>query len=169
MSDQNDVNILDPNKFFKISGQVVNIRERVYNENVTKYVMIEDVSNAEYPNYFEVEFYKDKAELVGAVQVGNFVTCNINFGGRKWEDKNTGEVKGAFFSLKGWKIEVANQGQAQQSQQFQQGQHPQYQQPVYTPPQHQQTPQQAFAQEQPMQTQNPQFQQPQQGQQQQNF
>ena len=153
MSDQNDVNILDPNKFFKISGQVVNVRERIYNENKTKYVMIEDVSNAEYPNYFEVEFYKDKAELVGAVQVGNFITCNINFGGRKWTDQNTGEVKGAFFSLKGWKIEVANQGQAQQ---FQQGQHPQHQQPIYTPPQHQQTPQAAFAQEQPITGSDPQ-------------
>ena len=126
----NDINILDPNAFFKISGNVHNIREREYNGTVTKYLMIEDNSNPEWPNFYEVEFYKDKANLVTGVNIGDFVTCNINFGGRKWEDKNTGEIKGCFFSLKGWKIEVANS-----SQQFQQGQHPQHQAPVYTPPQ----------------------------------
>jgi|11_taG_2_1085331.scaffolds.fasta_scaffold01896_11 hypothetical protein len=131
----NDINILDPNAFFKISGNVHNIREREYNGTVTKYLMIEDNSNPEWPNFYEVEFYKDKANLVTGVNVGDFVTCNINFGGRKWEDKNTGEIKGCFFSLKGWKIEAANS-----SQQFQQGQHPQHQAPVYTP----QPPQEAF-------------------------
>ena len=102
MSDQNDnnVNMLDPSKFFSISGNVANIREREYNGTVTKYIMIEDDSNPDWPNFFEVEFYKDKADLVSGVKVGDFITCQINFGGRKWEDKNTGEVKGAFFSLK---------------------------------------------------------------------
>ena len=144
MSD-NDIDMLDPNKFFKISGNVANIREREYNGNVTKYLMIEDNSNPDWPNYFEVEFYKDKAVLVGAVQVGDFITCNINFGGRKWEDKNTGEIKGCFFSLKGWKVQIGNE-----SQQFQQGQHQEHQAPVYTPPAHTETPQQAFQNVAPM-------------------
>ena len=138
MSNENDINMLDPTKFFKISGNVTNIRERVYNDTTTKYLMIEDASNADWPNYFEVEFYKDKANLITGVNVGDFVTCNINFGGRKWEDKNTGEIKGCFFSLKGWKVEVSNG-----VQQFQQGQH-QMQAPVFTPPQ------EAFKEVQPM-------------------
>ena len=63
--------------------------------------------------------------------MGDFITCNINFGGRKWTDKTTGEVKGTFFSLKGWKLEKANE-----SQQFQNNAHPQHQAPVHTPPPH---------------------------------
>jgi hypothetical protein len=128
MSNENNVNILDGSKFFQISGNVANIRERSYNDTITKYLMIEDVTNPEWPNYFEVEFYKDKADLITTVKVGDFITCHINFGGRKWEDKNTGEIKGAFFSLKGWKVESQSQ-----SQQFQQGAHPQHQAPVFTP------------------------------------
>lgn len=129
MSEDNNVSILDPNKFFKISGKVENIRERVYNDKVTQYVMIEDVSNAEYPNYFEVEFYGDKAKLVSPIKVGDYVTCNINFGGRKWIDKNTGEINGAFFSLKGWKITIGDE-----TAQYQRGGNPEFQAPVYTPP-----------------------------------
>ena len=130
----NDINILDPNAFFKISGNVHHIREREYNGTVTKYLMIEDDSNPEWPNYYEVEFYKDKANLVTGVQVGDFVTCNINFGGRKWQDKNTGEIKGCFFSLKGWKIEVTGNPTPQAVNQYQNNQH-ESQAPVYVPPQ----------------------------------
>jgi len=103
--ENNNVNMLDPSKFFNISGFVVNIRDREYNGTLTKYIMI-DCTNPEYPNHYEVEFYKDKADLVSGVNVGDYITANINFGGRKWEDKNTGEIKGAFFSLKGWKVEI---------------------------------------------------------------
>lgn len=146
MSDQNDnnVNMLDPSKFFSISGNVANIREREYNGTVTKYIMIEDDSNPDWPNFFEVEFYKDKADLVSGVKNGDFITCQINFGGRKWE--KDGEIKGAFFSLKGWKAEVRQSQasapigappQAQAPQQFQQPQ-PAFQQGAPIPQEFQQ-------------------------------
>ena len=111
MNNEKNVNMLDPNKFFTIGGQVVNIRQREYNGNITKYLMVEDATNPDYPNQFEVEFYRDKAELVNEVKVGDFITANINFNGRKWE--KDGEIKGAFLRLKAWKVEVGNQqGQA---------------------------------------------------------
>lgn len=137
----NNIDILDDSKYFMISGNVVNVRQREYNGNITKYVMIEDLTNAQYPNYFEVEFYKDKAELVANVKEGDFITCNINFGGRKWEDKETGEVKGSFFSLKGWKVQIANE-----IHQYAQGQHPQYHPPVNQPSTHTESMAQAQAQ-----------------------
>ena len=53
----NNVNILDQDTYFVISGlNVHNIREREYKGTTTKYAMIEDASNPDYPNYFEVEF-----------------------------------------------------------------------------------------------------------------
>mgnify|MGYP003949170789 CR=1 FL=1 len=160
MSEQNqNVNMLDPSKFFSIEGYVVNIREREYNDTITKYIMIEDDSNPDWPNFFEVEFYKDKADLVSGVKNGDFITCQINFGGRKWE--KDGEIKGAFFSLKGWKAEVRQSQasapigappQAQAPQQFQQPQQAQpFQQGAPIPQEFQQVAQQPQQFQQPQQ------------------
>ena len=69
MSEQNqNVNMLDPSKFFSIEGYVVNIREREYNDTITKYIMIEDDSNPDWPNFFEVVGVSEELGLVVVLQ-----------------------------------------------------------------------------------------------------
>jgi hypothetical protein len=62
-----------------------------------------------YPQHILIEFSQDKCNLVDNRNVGDRVKVSVNISGREWADPKTGEVR-YFNSIKGWKIELLNQG-----------------------------------------------------------
>jgi hypothetical protein len=62
-----------------------------------------------YPQHILIEFNQDKCNLVDNRNVGDKVKVSVNISGREWSDPKTGEFR-YFNSIKGWKIELLNQG-----------------------------------------------------------
>ena len=58
--------------------------------------------NGEYPQHIQLEFHKDKCDLLNAFKVGQDVKIGININGREWTDPK-GNVK-HFNSIVGWFI-----------------------------------------------------------------
>ena len=68
------------------------------------------VTTAEqYPQHILIEFVQDKTDLLNKVKVGENVTVNINLQGREWV--NPQGVAKYFNSIKGWRIEVNQEGE----------------------------------------------------------
>ena len=57
-----------------------------------------------YPQDLEIEFLKDKVDLLTSWKVDDIVKIQINLRGREWTNPQTNEVK-YFNSIVGWKIE----------------------------------------------------------------
>ncbi len=69
-------------------------------------IQIQD-QNDQYPQFFEIEFHKDKTSLLDSIGVGAKVEVSINLRGRKWTNKE-GVVK-IFHTLVGWRIKEVQQ------------------------------------------------------------
>ena len=61
----------------------------------------------QYPQYYEIEFHKDKTSLLDSIGVGAKVEVSINLRGREWTNKE-GVVK-IFHTLVGWRIKEVQQ------------------------------------------------------------
>jgi Protein of unknown function (DUF3127). len=66
-------------------------------------LIIETIGN--YPQFVNLEFTKDKIDLLDPYKVGDNVTVSYNINGRRWESPQ-GEVK-YFNSIIAWRIESA--------------------------------------------------------------
>lgn len=64
----------------------------------------------QYPQILEVEFWNDKAELLGILRQGDQVSIDVNLNGRLWESKDGKKV--VFMSLSGYKIEARREHQS---------------------------------------------------------
>ena len=79
----------------------------VISENFFKQsIQIKD-QNDQYPQYFEIEFHKDKTSLLDSISVGSVVQVSINLRGRKWIN-NEGKTR-IFHTFVGWKIKEVQQ------------------------------------------------------------
>ena len=61
--------------------------------------------NPEYPEYRKLECIQDKCSLLDSIQIGQEVTCHVNFKGRLWTNREGIEVP--FNTDQCWKIETA--------------------------------------------------------------
>ena len=66
-------------------------------------------TDEQYPQHIQIEFVKDKIELLNTYKVGDNVKVNINLRGREWVNPQ-GETK-YFNSIQGWRIEKVNEGE----------------------------------------------------------
>jgi hypothetical protein len=64
-------------------------------------------TDEQYPQDILIEFVQDKCDLLNDLQVGQNVTVGINLSGREWINPQ-GETK-YFNSIKGWRIDKANE------------------------------------------------------------
>jgi hypothetical protein len=63
-----------------------------------------DVSNLEYPQYIKFELYKDKADILDKLKVGDTVEVEFNIKGRSWTNP---EGKVIYFNtLQAWKVKA---------------------------------------------------------------
>lgn len=58
----------------------------------------------EYPNFYCIEFHKDKGELLNNFQEGQNVKIHLNIKGREYTNPETQKYS-VFHSLVGWRIE----------------------------------------------------------------
>ena len=58
--------------------------------------------NPEYPVFRKLELIQDKCELIDPIQLGQEITCQVNFNGRLWNDAQG--VEKCFNSDQCWKI-----------------------------------------------------------------
>lgn len=68
------------------------------------------LTDEQYPQPINVEFLKDKTDLLNSVKVGDSVKVGINIRGREWTSPQ-GEVK-YFNSIVGWRIEKVTGNEA---------------------------------------------------------
>ncbi|SFI35602.1 DUF3127 domain-containing protein [Halpernia frigidisoli] len=61
------------------------------------------VTEEQYPQPINIEFLKDKGDLLNSFNEGDRVKVSINIGGREWTSPQ-GEVK-YFNSITGWRVE----------------------------------------------------------------
>jgi len=62
-------------------------------------------TDEKYTNDIQIEFIKDKIELINNLSVGDYVTVGININGRGWLNPETKQTK-YFVSINGWKVDV---------------------------------------------------------------
>ena len=93
----------------EIEGNIKVIKDEVQVSDKFKKREIVVTTDETYPQHILIEFNQDKCNLVDNRNVGDKVKVSVNIYGREWSDPKTGEVK-YFNSIKGWKIELINQG-----------------------------------------------------------
>jgi len=92
----------------KITGKVHEILAlETFNSGFEKRSLILETSG-QYPQYPNIEFVKDKIDLLDHYKVGDEVTVHFNINGRRWESP-TKEVK-YFNSIVAWRIEKVGDG-----------------------------------------------------------
>ena len=88
----------------EIKGKVIQINPvQTLGANNFKKASIWIETADQYPQTIEIEFVKDKADEIQAIEVGSDVTVKINIRGRKWTG-NDG-VEKVFVSIQGWEYE----------------------------------------------------------------
>ena len=85
---------------YELTGTIKVIGElQTFGSGFTKKEMVITVPDGNYPQDISLEFLKDKADLLGALQVGQTVTVTFDIRGR--------EYNGRYFNnLVGWKIDA---------------------------------------------------------------
>lgn len=68
------------------------------------------LTDEQYPQPINIEFLKDKTDLLNAFKVGDTVKVGINLRGREWSSPQ-GDVK-YFNSIVGWRVEVTENSQS---------------------------------------------------------
>ena len=81
----------------EIKGKLHKILEVETFTNFSKRSIIVETKDGEYSQFLNIEFYKDKIELIDNFKVGDMINVAINLRGK--------ENKGKFWnSINGWKI-----------------------------------------------------------------
>lgn len=83
----------------KLIGDVQNFKDTF----TKKSIVIK--TDEKYPNDIEIDFIKDKIELLNNLKVGDYVTVGININGRGWLNPET-QITKYFTSIVGWKLDV---------------------------------------------------------------
>ncbi|WP_420550851.1 DUF3127 domain-containing protein [Litorivicinus lipolyticus] len=85
---------------YELTGTIKVIGElQTFGSGFTKKEIVVTVPDGNYPQDISLEFLKEKAELLGALQVGQSVTVTFDVRGR--------EYNGRYFNnLVGWKIDA---------------------------------------------------------------
>lgn len=59
----------------------------------------------DYPQFYQVEFTKDKMSLLDKIKVGQIKKVTANLRGNEFEPQEKGKEKQYFLNLTGWKVE----------------------------------------------------------------
>lgn len=86
-----------------IKGKIKSISDKLENNGFAKQLMVIITEpNDNYPQPIEVEFFKDKCDLTGKLNVDDEITVDTNLKGNQWTNPQ-GEVK-TFNKFSVWKI-----------------------------------------------------------------
>ena len=87
----------------ELQGSVKKLGEvQTFSSGFTKRELV-IVTEEQYPQPINIEFLKEKGDLLNSLNEGDRVKVSINIGGREWTSPQ-GEVK-YFNSITGWRVE----------------------------------------------------------------
>jgi len=92
----------------EITGKIIELGdiEKVSETFKKRLVVLEYIDkNPQYPDFLPVEFIQKWVDHPEGFKVGDEVSIEVSLHGRKWVNKETGEIK-YFAGYKGWKINL---------------------------------------------------------------
>ena len=90
-------------------GTVLRMSDVIHvTETFSKQSIVIQDQNDQYPNFFEIEFHKERTDLLSPIGIGAKVEVSINIRGREWTKPGTEDTK-VFTTLVGWRIKEVQQ------------------------------------------------------------
>lgn len=78
-----------------------------------KKVFVVLITQEQYEQHIEVEFYEKQFDELKKYKVGDIVKVGINIKGREWANPETGDLK-HFNSIQGWRLESVDESTVKQ-------------------------------------------------------
>lgn len=105
-----------------MNGKIVVIKEpqQISDSFKKREFVLEYAENPQYPELIPFELVQDKCDLINGFNVGDRISVDFNYKGKKWTNPATGEVR-YFLSLQPWKISGFKNQEAQTQPQETQG------------------------------------------------
>lgn len=88
----------------ELLGKIKSIGEVQTYGNFKK-VFVVLITQEQYEQHIEIEFYEKQFDELKKYKVGDIVKVGINIKGREWTNPETGDLK-HFNSIQGWRIEA---------------------------------------------------------------
>ena len=91
-------------ELIEVQGEAIEVKDtETFASGFTKRVLVVKRGDGTYPDYFAIDFKKDKVDLLDGVAVGSTVKVGCYLGGRLYEHPQKGDMY--FTELTGWTVE----------------------------------------------------------------